>query len=374
MDEKKHILLIMAHLEGAGAEKACIDLLKNFDKKRYRITLLLIYNQGTFLSEVPGEIEIVPLYDRIPRKWHEKLLKRFPEIRNRGIRGRLGRVVGDEKYDAIISYCEGLPVIAHSFLLEHGQRNLTWVHCDMLKYPWTRRYFMDSEEERRMYSRMDRIIFVSDEAASAFEKKYGIEGKSMVIPNVIDRESIIRRSEEMKMEKPKFTVINIGRLVPVKNHMRLIDMMSILKNRNLDVQLRIVGEGPLLGRLREYAKRKEVSDNVQFLGFQTNPYPYLKASDVYVMSSDAEGYSLTVSEAICLGIPVVSTPVARVKALKSSGAAEIVDFSATSMADAVERFVIMPDRLAEFSRNALRYRERFRPETVMERIYACLSN
>lgn len=363
----------MAHLNGAGAEKNCIDVLRNFDPERYEITLLLIYRVGVFLERVPGNVRIISIYDHIPGRWHEKLYKRIPALRKNGIHRNLKAAICDDRFDTIISFCEGLPVIAHSFITDHARLNLSWVHCDMQKYPWTRRFFRNIQEEKNAYSRMDRIICVSAEAGAAFDNKYGLVEKTLVIPNLIDRNLIIRKSEEKEVRKNKFTLINIGRLVPVKNQARLIEMMSILRSRGRDAELWILGDGPLRCSLERMARDHGVADCVRFCGFQSNPYPWLRQADLYVMSSDAEGYSLTISEALCLGVPVVTTPAVRTEELKNSGAVEIADFSSSSLATMVESLMIDQKKRTECARNAREYSKRFQASEVMDEIYSCMT-
>lgn len=359
----------MAHLRGAGAEKTCIDILRNFDHERHQITLLLIYREGVYVSEIPKEVNVISLYPHLPGRWHEKVYKRIPTLRDRGMRKRLKEAMGDKSYDVIISFCEGLPVKVHSFMSDRAPVNLTWVHCDMERYPWTRRYFRKLQDEKKAYSIMDRIVFVSDDAREAFQRKYGFGTKAVVIPNVIDREDIRSKAESFDVDKRRFTIINIGRLVPVKNQRRLIEMMSILTERGHDAELWIAGEGPLHDKLSDLAREKGVEDRIRFLGFQSNPYPYLAKADVYVMSSDAEGYSLTVSEALCLGVPVVSTPAVRTEALRQTGAVEIAEFSSDSLADKVEMMINDPQKRAEYADHALESGRLFSPERVLKQMY-----
>ena len=102
-------------------------------------------------------------------------------------------------------------------------------------------------------------------------------------------------------------MVTVGRLEPQKGYDRLIKIVDRLRKEKLVFQLKIIGEGPDRKQLEELIEKYEIQDIVTLLGFQSNPYKYIKASDLFVCSSRSEGLSTVVTEALILGIPVVAT-------------------------------------------------------------------
>lgn len=104
-------------------------------------------------------------------------------------------------------------------------------------------------------------------------------------------------------------LVTAGRLVPQKGYDRLIDVVGRLVKDGFIFELWILGEGTFedTEKLKDQARNCGASDYIKFLGFQDNPYKYMTQCDLFVCSSRSEGYSTVVTEALILGIPVVST-------------------------------------------------------------------
>jgi glycosyltransferase involved in cell wall biosynthesis len=104
-------------------------------------------------------------------------------------------------------------------------------------------------------------------------------------------------------------VVTIGRLVPVKDHMTLLEALAQLHRRGTAVTAVIAGDGPLKDQLRQQAAALGLGDAVRFLGHRTDVETVLAAADVFVLSSESEGLSNTILEAMAAGLPVVATSV-----------------------------------------------------------------
>jgi glycosyltransferase involved in cell wall biosynthesis len=109
---------------------------------------------------------------------------------------------------------------------------------------------------------------------------------------------------DFTFKKP--TIISVGRLISAKNYPMLLNAMKLLLNK-IDVDLIILGKGYLHQNLIDYALNLGIENNVHFLGFKENPYKYIKSSDVFVLTSNYEGFAHVITEALALKIPVVST-------------------------------------------------------------------
>lgn len=90
-----------------------------------------------------------------------------------------------------------------------------------------------------------------------------------------------------------------------------------------------------------------MADNVHFLGFQSNPYPYIAAADAFLMTSDSEGFPLVVAEAMCLGKAIISTRITGPMEMLDNGRCGILTgFSPEEIADAAASLMDDPQKLS----------------------------
>lgn len=335
---KRKILIIHETMKGGGAERVLLDLLRHLDYSRHEVTLLLVWATGIYMEQIPDEVKVVHI-NRDKKHWMERVLFRCKPLLDRWQRRDVNRVLGDEQYDTIVSFMEGPAMVYHSMVTERARRNVTWVHIDLAANRWTLPFHGNAGREQARYGMMDEVVFVSDGARRGFEAVIANDVPHRVVHNPIDRDSIIRRAGERAVDKRRFTVCNVGRLVDQKRQDRIVRAAAILKQRGVEVDWWIAGEGQLEQNLRDLIAQLGVGDCVTLLGYQENPYPAMGAADVFLLTSDSEGYPTVVCEALCLGRPVVSTPVAGVAELIGGGAGVVCDATDDAIADAVQRLV-----------------------------------
>ena len=123
-------------------------------------------------------------------------------------------------------------------------------------------------------------------------------------------ESRLRLCERTGWPAGSFVVGTVGRLVPIKDHSTLLKAAELLARQGVDVRVLLVGAGPELGRLEDYAaKSGALAGRVCFYGSSDAVPELLNAMDVFVLSSLSEGMSNTLLEAMASGLPVVATRV-----------------------------------------------------------------
>ena len=135
-----------------------------------------------------------------------------------------------------------------------------------------------------------------------------LSAKMVVIYNPMDVERVRRLADagENPFADPGPHLVAVGRLWKQKGFDVLLDSLALIRN-SLAAKLTIVGEGPLELELKAQSERLGLSGAVRFVGFQPNPYAYLKHADLFVLSSRYEGLPNVVLEALALGKPVVAT-------------------------------------------------------------------
>ncbi len=101
-------------------------------------------------------------------------------------------------------------------------------------------------------------------------------------------------------------VLTAGRLVPQKNHALLLEAFARLLD-SVEARLVILGEGPLRAALERRAAELGIAHAVSLPGFLLHPWPVYAAADLFVLSSDFEGFGNVLVEALACGLPVVST-------------------------------------------------------------------
>lgn len=304
---KRKILFIYGQLNGGGAERVLIDVLRHFDYGKYEVDLCNIIKGGTLADEVPDEVGVLSVWDgyTIGYKLAYRLSNRLGI--DAPLRWKLRKQI-HEKYDAVISFLEGMPLKMHAILAPKAQ-NISWVHLDLHNFPYELSQFRNENEEIRAYNFMNNIVCVANDTKEAFHRRFpSVTSPVEVIYNPIDRAKIMSMADEEQVNYMGFTIVCVGRLVKQKRFDRAIRLAKRLKSEGYsDVKIRIIGDGGLKEELTAQATMLDVADMVEFAGFRKNPFPQVKAADMLLCPSEAEGFSLVICEAMCLGVPVVAT-------------------------------------------------------------------
>lgn len=312
---KKKILFIYGQINGGGAERVLLDLLNNIDYSLYEVDLCQIVAGGTLIDEVPAAVNIFALWSDYSLSYKTAIRLSNKLGYNYLFKKRIRSKITKE-YDMEISFLEGFPLKIHA-MIDSKAKKITWVHCDLYTFHYTKDQFRNGEE-LAAYNKMDRVICVAEDTRKAFEKRFpDCTANREVIYNPIDIEKIHSMAESFDLPKSQtFTVITSGRLTPPKKMDRIIRLAKRCKNHSVQVKFQIIGDGELRNELLALRKQLNVEDVVEFLGFQRNPFPYVKNADLMLCCSGFEGFCLVICEAMCLGIPVIST--------KTSGPIEIL--------------------------------------------------
>jgi glycosyltransferase involved in cell wall biosynthesis len=161
---------------------------------------------------------------------------------------------------------------------------------------------------RLFYRAADYRVLCSKGAAEAMSKLSGIPlDRFEVIYNPIEPPAEIPADPEIERlwDGASKRIIAVGSLKPQKNHALLLDAFARLPDKS--ARLMILGEGPLRGALTEQAAALGISDRVVMPGFALDPWPYYASADLFVLSSDFEGFANVITEAMWAGLNVVCT-------------------------------------------------------------------
>ena len=205
------------------------------------------------------------------------------------------------------------------------------------------------------------VTFPSEGCCRDLKENFAVSrARIMALDNPVDC-SIIRRLsfkkmkavEEWRSKHDIFRMVHVGRLDSQKNHDLLLSVCSELKKREREFSLIIVGEGNYRQNIENRIRILGLESQVTLVGEQTNPFPWVKAADVLLLTSLFESFSLVLVESMACGTPVISvdcpTGPAEVLGEGEFGILTPLDDS-SAFVDAVERLMDNPLLAREMSR------------------------
>jgi glycosyltransferase involved in cell wall biosynthesis len=256
----------------------------------------------------------------------------------------------DKEYDLAVSF-----LAPHDIVLEkvRARKKVCWVHTDYTKID------IDTDLEGPVWSRFDHIAAVSDAVSEAFLTRFpALREKMVTLPNILSPEWIRSRAEafrvddEMPQEPGVTRLLSIGRFTVAKNFANVPDICRRIRETGIAIRWYLIGYGGEEDLIRERITEAGMEEYVRILGKKENPYPYLKACDVYVQPSRFEGNSVSVREAQILGKPVVVTAYPTVSSQIENGVdGVIVPMDNAGCASALAVLVSEPEKQDFLSSN-----------------------
>lgn len=294
---RRTVLFVLPSLTGGGAEHVMVMLLQHLDRLLFEPHLALLEKTGPFLKEIPDD---VPVYDlKTPRVRYA-----IPA---------LIRIARRLRPDAVLSTLYELNlamVLVKPLLPKESRLIVREAISPSAQLALASRYpRMFGWLYRRFYARADKIICVSNYVLNDLAEHFGAPREKMVtIYNSVDIDKVRRLADAVANPYPGLGphFVAAGRLTLQKGFDLLLDAMAVVRRTLPLARLTILGEGPLDSDLQQQRERLGLTEVVRFIGFQSNPYPYLRHADLLVLSSRYEGMPNVVLEALALGTPVVA--------------------------------------------------------------------
>lgn len=302
---KEKITFLLPSLEPGGTERNVVNLANAIDQERYQVSVVLGKKEGNWVKELNQHIAIIDL--QAPHSV--------------GLFFALVKFLKDNQTSIFISAFPRINIIVLAAKLVSGSNSkiILTEHSVFSMLPiiartaWRRafaRAFMPLLA-RILYPKADAIICVSKGIAHDLSKIIGGSTKINVIYNPIINDEIYQLADS-PVNHPWFSDPNIpvllavGRLVVCKDYPTLLEAFAqVVKIR--PAHLVILGSGPERESLERLVAKMGLSNQIAFLGFQKNPYAYMKRASVFVLSSLQEGFGNVIIEAMACGTPVVST-------------------------------------------------------------------
>lgn len=305
----KKILFLIHDLGYGGAEKVLVNLANNLDKTKYDVTIQTLFDWDTNQQYINSDVTYKPGWKHMFRG-NVPLMKLFsPKA--------LCNMVIKEDYDIVVSFLEGpCSRIASAY----KGKKVAWIHIEHLSKEAVASSFRSFDEMQNCYNSFDKIICVAETVKSNFLELSEVTQPCEVLYNVNQTDLIIEKGKETQDVIVKsddcINIISVGRLIiNHKGFERLISVHKKLLDNGVKNKVYILGEGPDHQQLQTQIDELGLNDTCVLLGFNDNPYKFVADSDLFVCSSYKEGFSTAVTEALVLGVPVVSTEVSGAKEL-----------------------------------------------------------
>lgn len=293
-----HIAIFLPSLGGGGAEGVMVALANAFVTQGHRVDLVLADAQGVFLKDVDAAVRIIGLNRKRVFRSVLPLASYFRRERPEVILSALGhanvvaimaRKIARLKSRLVVSERNSM---AQGLGAGRGQI-LFWLM-------------------RRLYPTADLVVCVSQGVEEQLAQLVGVpRNKLCTIYNPIDIEKI-HKLMKAPLEHRWFAskdvpvILSVGRLTVQKDYATLLQAFARLR-RDREARLVILGEGDERTKLEQLCRDLDILPDVDLPGFQQNPFAWIAACDLFVMSSAWEGLPNALLQAMACGAPVVST-------------------------------------------------------------------
>lgn len=345
---KKKILFIITQFYKGGAETSLLNLFQCLEQQKYEVDFLVLnqieYQDATSLmGEIP---EWIHVFDAVK---NQKRGLRLEQLAGKVYRRifhtetyvkSAADFVKNQKYDVAISFGEWL---SPAFLAKkvNAEKKYVWIHIDLDKAD-----FVNKEELVKYDSKISGYIFASEKSKkSSVRRCPQMAEKATVVHNILNQYNIVSRSaEEITLPQADSPfLLSVGNLRIEKNYPRQIEVMRILKEKKIPIKWICVGStvdknvyGEVSGLLDKYQLR----DDFILCGADDNPYRYMKRAKAVMVLSDHESWSLVISEAKLLAVPVIATNTSGAQEQLRDGENGIITpFDADGIADKIIGFL-----------------------------------
>lgn len=371
---KQKVLFLIESLSGGGAEKVLSILLKHIDKAKFDITLCTIVDTGIYVEEVKRHVKYTSILGNLQKKSYigKLLYKTLYLLIYNVLPAKLTYTLFIPKNNDIeVAFIEGFCTKLLSHSTNKRAKKIAWVHIDLQKFPWIKDIYKNFEQEKTSYLKYDKIVGVSNTVVSSVKKRYDLNNV-ITLYNPIENFDIIQKSNESITLPPQtqaIRMVTVGRFVPQKAYDRLLRVIKRLYEDGYSIELWILGDGEQRSMLEEYINTHSLNKIVTLWGFQKNPYPFLKYSNIFVCSSISEGYSTAVTEALILEIPVITTACSGMEELLLNGkCGPITENSENGLYSGIKHILDNPNLLTSYKQNILLHKERFSLSNQMAHI------
>ena len=394
------ILIFSQAMELGGVERSLLGLLDAIDYDRYDVDLFLMRHSGELMPCLNPKANLlpeIPQYASLAVPMASLVKSGQLSVLHWRLRGKLAAARYDRAHPSdkpsvtalTYSHKYTLPVmpqisgktydLAISFLTPHyfarqrvqAKKYAAWIHTDYTALTF------DRAAELAMWEGYDAICGVSEQTSRGFQAVFPeLAGRVQTIENTLPKELICKQAAAPQTDLPSSgakTLLSVGRFCEAKNFDNVPDICRRLVADGLDVKWYLIGYGGNEPLIRQKIHDAGMQDRVIILGKKDNPYPYMRACDLYVQPSRYEGKAVTVREAQLLGKPVVITDYATSASQLADGVdGVIVPMDNAGCAAGIAALLRDPVQMRQLSENCAK--RDYTNSAEIEKIYALMED
>ena len=360
------VLFLIHDLGHGGAEKVLVNLVNNLNHKEFDVTVLALFAGGVNEQFLKKEVRYQTVFSK-PFPANSHLMKFYtPE--------QLHSFFIKEEYDIEVSYLEGPSARIISGCHCRNTKLVSWIHGEQHTKKMAAKSFRNYRESEYCYKRFEKIVCVSEAVKKDFIKLYPRINDVEVLYNTIETEKILKLKDETiegeSFAKGEIRLCGVGKIMPNKGFDKLARIHKRLRDDGYPVHTYVLGEGPEREKIEKYLSKNQLEDSFTFLGYQTNPYKYVAKCDLFVCTSIAEGFSTAATEALIVGTPVVTTPVAGMKEMlgENNEFGIVTEQSDESIYKNIKALIKTPELLSTYKKAAKRRGEDFSTTATVQAV------
>ncbi len=328
----KKVLIAYPAMMLGGSTTSLLSILYNLDSRKYKIDLLLAFNTGDWLEDIPKNVTLLePAYkyqDKKSRYIHRLLSPRFMLVKciSKIMEKKDGNIVRagqylemkdvdfyrdiDKEYDVAVSFLEGQTC---KYVAKHvvARKKIAWIHVDYKQSRLVAKYDVPS------LSKFQKIVHVSSQCMDSFNAMFPeLSERCIVIENILSqarlRHLAMNKSQPFEVNKNCINIVTTCRLTYYQKGLdRAIGALQELKQEIPDLKKKmqwyIIGNGPDYESIKKLISDLELGDIIILLGEQKNPYQFYEKMDCFFLPSRYEGKPMAVTEALMLSLPIIVT-------------------------------------------------------------------
>ena len=291
----KIIVLVINCLQGCGAEKSVLTLAEGFYQLGYEVHVLRFKPRADYDLSPHIHFHVLRFHSYKFLMTRAMRYKIFARSVDKYILKHIGKplltISNLERADKVLSHSK-LPNVFHVI------RNTM---SEEINFSKIQNKQINLNELRKIYQN-HQCIAISEGVALDFKKTLGLENIETVY-NPIDADAIQQMAEEYSVADEDFFV-HVGKFKYQKAHDTLLKAYAKTSKR---YPLYLVGQGQLMEDMKQLATELDIISHVKFIGFKSNPYPYIKNAKFLVLCSRFEGFGRVIAEALAVDTPVIST-------------------------------------------------------------------
>lgn len=293
------ISILLPDLRGGGAERVSIDLAREFARLGHKVEFVPMQATGTFLAEVQQDFAVTDLGTTRIRNLLPALVGYLRRRRPDALIAAMWPLTVVAPLAARIARFRGKVLVSEHAMISHQYASRGPAHWLALRGSAFAGYRLASARVGVSHGTCADVASLAGMAPDRFDVIHNpVRPASQPTPTDL-------RAADALWGTGGPRILTVGNLKAVKNHPLLLRAFAALPRG--DARLMLLGRGDEEAALRALAGELGIADRVIFAGFHRDPAPFYATADLFVLSSDHEGFGNVIVEALSFGLPVVST-------------------------------------------------------------------